>query len=105
MLAIEDAPAGLEAAIGAGLATLGVAQTYPGAALAAADHVVDAVDGLTVAGIHARFGSMPFAAYLKGRAWLRSLLDSIDSTADRYKKKPGMSGLFAVYLQWALPRG
>lgn len=57
VLAIEDAPAGLEAAIGAGLATLGVAQTYPREALAAADCVIDVVDGLDVAGIHARFGN------------------------------------------------
>ncbi len=56
VLAIEDAPAGLEAAIGTGLATLGVAQTYPGSSLAAADHVVESVDDLTLAGIHARFG-------------------------------------------------
>ncbi|RMH21899.1 MAG: HAD family hydrolase [Acidobacteria bacterium] len=43
VLAIEDAPAGLEAAAGAGLATLGVAHTYPAAALSAADRVVESL--------------------------------------------------------------
>lgn len=40
VLAIEDSPAGLQAAAGAGLATLGVCHTYPRAALAGADQVV-----------------------------------------------------------------
>ncbi|HEX4952862.1 MAG TPA: HAD family phosphatase [Thermoanaerobaculia bacterium] len=41
VLAIEDSPAGLAAAGGAGLATLGVAQTHPADRLAAADQVVE----------------------------------------------------------------
>lgn len=46
VLAIEDAPAGLEAARRLGLATLGVAHTRPGADLSAADHVVDTLADL-----------------------------------------------------------
>ena len=48
VLAIEDSPAGLEAAKLCGLATLGVAQTYPADKLAAADRVVEAIAGLTL---------------------------------------------------------
>lgn len=46
-LAIEDSPAGLESAAGAGLLTLGVAHTYPPARLAAAGAVVEGLAGLT----------------------------------------------------------
>ncbi len=48
VLAIEDSPAGLEAAAACGLMTLGVAQTYPAAELAAADRIVEAIAGLTL---------------------------------------------------------
>ena len=48
VLAIEDSPAGLEAAAACGLATLGVAQTYPATKLAVADRVVEAIAGLTL---------------------------------------------------------
>ncbi len=56
VLAIEDAPAGLEAAADAGLATLGVAQTYPLEELVAADRTVESVAGLTIERIHTIFG-------------------------------------------------
>ena len=46
--AVEDSPAGIEAAAGAGLRTLGVAQTYEPAELSAAQAVVDSLAGLTV---------------------------------------------------------
>ncbi len=48
VLAIEDSPAGLEAAAACGLATLGVAQTYPATELAAADRVVERIAGLSI---------------------------------------------------------
>jgi len=48
-LALEDSPAGLEAAAAAGVRTLAVAQTYPAARLAGADAVVGGVAELTVA--------------------------------------------------------
>ena len=41
VLAVEDSPAGLAAAAGAGLLTLGVAHTYPAADLGAADAVAE----------------------------------------------------------------
>lgn len=44
VLAIEDTPAGLEAARAAGLATLAVAHTFPVAELASADRVVERLD-------------------------------------------------------------
>ena len=47
-LALEDSPAGLEAAAAAGLRTLGIAQTYPVARLERADAVVAGVAELTV---------------------------------------------------------
>ncbi len=47
-LALEDSPAGLEAAGAAGLRTLAVAQTYPAARLTGADAVVGRVGELTV---------------------------------------------------------
>lgn len=46
--AVEDSPAGLEAARDAGLRTLGVAQTYPPSKLAAADRVVARVADLAL---------------------------------------------------------
>lgn len=46
VVAIEDSPAGLEAAAGAGLRTLGVAHTYPASQLTPADAVVASVEGL-----------------------------------------------------------
>ena len=48
VLALEDSPAGLEAAAGAGLRTLGVAQTYPADRLARAEAVVASIAELTV---------------------------------------------------------
>jgi HAD superfamily hydrolase (TIGR01509 family) len=47
-IAVEDSPAGLESAAGAGLLTLGVAHTYPPSRLAAATAVVESVAGVTV---------------------------------------------------------
>lgn len=43
VVAIEDSPAGLEAAAGAGLLTVGVAHTYPAAELGKADMVVESL--------------------------------------------------------------
>lgn len=47
VLAIEDTPAGLQAAAGAGLATLGVAQAYAAGKLDMADFVVESLRGLS----------------------------------------------------------
>ncbi len=47
-LAVEDTPAGLEAARLAGLSTLAVAHTYPAAALAEADRVVARIGDVAV---------------------------------------------------------
>lgn len=47
-VAIEDSPAGLEAASAAGLSTIGVAQTYSAEALGAADRVIESLEGWTV---------------------------------------------------------
>ena len=44
-VAIEDSPAGLAAAAACGLRTLGVAQTYAASKLAAADAVIEKLDG------------------------------------------------------------
>ncbi len=55
VVAIEDSPAGLEAAAACGLATLGVAQTYPAEKLAGADRVIEAIDGLTLERLQALF--------------------------------------------------
>ena len=44
-VAIEDSPAGLTAAAACGLRTLGVAQTYAASELAAADAVIEKLDG------------------------------------------------------------
>lgn len=49
VLAIEDSPAGIEAASAAGLVTLGVAQTYGAERLSAAHTVVASLDGLRLA--------------------------------------------------------
>jgi phosphoglycolate phosphatase/beta-phosphoglucomutase len=54
-LAIEDSPAGLAAAAAAGLATLGVAHTYPAADLPA-DLTVDRLADLRLPDLLARFG-------------------------------------------------
>lgn len=48
VLAIEDSPVGIRAAMGAGLATLGVAQTYPAETLIGADDVVDSLREVTL---------------------------------------------------------
>lgn len=55
VLALEDSAAGLASAAGAGLRTLGVAQSYPREALAAAEAVVDRVADLDAARIAALF--------------------------------------------------
>jgi HAD superfamily hydrolase (TIGR01509 family) len=47
-VAIEDSPAGIEAAAAAGLRTVGVAQTYNADALGNADLVVESLEGLTL---------------------------------------------------------
>jgi phosphoglycolate phosphatase/beta-phosphoglucomutase len=46
VLAIEDSPPGLRAALSAGLVTLGIAQTFSRDDLALADHVADGLGGL-----------------------------------------------------------
>ncbi|MCP4654607.1 MAG: HAD family phosphatase [bacterium] len=48
VLAIEDSPVGLRAATAAGLATLGVAQTYPAESLTGADEVVGSLRDVTL---------------------------------------------------------
>jgi beta-phosphoglucomutase len=48
VLAIEDSPAGLAAAAGAGVLTLGIAHTYPARELHAADAVAERIAGLGV---------------------------------------------------------
>ncbi|HYG65433.1 MAG TPA: HAD family phosphatase [Thermoanaerobaculia bacterium] len=48
VLAIEDSPAGLEAAAEVGLVTLGIAHTYPTAQLGMADAVTERLAGLTL---------------------------------------------------------
>lgn len=52
ILAIEDAPAGIEAARGAGLKTLAVGHTYPLSELAAADATVATIAEVDVARLH-----------------------------------------------------
>ncbi len=54
-VAIEDSPAGLEAARACGLRTLGVAQTYPREALAQADAVIGQLDGFRLGELLERF--------------------------------------------------
>ena len=56
VLAIEDSPAGLASAAGAGLATLGVAQTYPAETLEGADHVIPALASVTLNEIRVLYG-------------------------------------------------
>jgi len=46
-LVIEDTPPGLEAARAGGMVSIGVAGTYPAAALAGADYTIPRLDGLT----------------------------------------------------------
>lgn len=48
ILAVEDTPAGLQAARAVGLTTLALAHTYPAAELAEADRVVNRISDLTV---------------------------------------------------------
>ncbi len=57
VLAVEDSPAGLEAARATGLPTLGVAHTYSAQELEAADHVVSSLRGLSLARILQLFAS------------------------------------------------
>ncbi|MBP9144179.1 MAG: HAD family phosphatase [Thermoanaerobaculia bacterium] len=54
-VAIEDSPAGLAAAAACGLRTLGVAHTYPAAALAGADTVIERLDGFRLKDLAACF--------------------------------------------------
>lgn len=58
VVAVEDSPAGLESAAGAGLRTLAVAQTYPPEELSAADAVVERVEGLTADEIERLLGDV-----------------------------------------------
>ena len=55
VVAIEDSPAGLEAAAACALSTLGVAQTYPAAELSAADQVVESIADLSLERLQALF--------------------------------------------------
>jgi HAD superfamily hydrolase (TIGR01509 family) len=55
VLAIEDSPAGLEAATRAGLRTLGVAHTYPASQLGRAEARVERLAGVDVASLAAIF--------------------------------------------------
>ncbi|HKZ16464.1 MAG TPA: HAD family phosphatase [Geobacteraceae bacterium] len=47
-LAIEDTPAGIESAKGAGIAVLAVTNSYPAERLKGADHIVDSMEKLTL---------------------------------------------------------
>ena len=58
VLVVEDSPAGLRAAAEAGLLTLGVAQTYPAAELAAADAVVERLAGLDLAALERTYAEI-----------------------------------------------
>ena len=55
VLAIEDSPAGLQAARGAGFTTLGVAQTYAAERLVDADFTVESLAGLGLEALQRRF--------------------------------------------------
>jgi phosphoglycolate phosphatase/beta-phosphoglucomutase len=55
VLAVEDSPAGLNAAADAGLLTLGVAQTYPAAELRQADAVAEALRDLSLSRLEELF--------------------------------------------------
>lgn len=57
VLAIEDTPAGLQAAAATGLATLGVAQTHPAGELGLADFVVASIRDLTGGRLRSLFAS------------------------------------------------
>jgi beta-phosphoglucomutase len=52
-LAIEDTPAGIASARGAGLKVLAVTNSYPGEELTAADVIVDSLEGLSVENLDA----------------------------------------------------
>jgi HAD superfamily hydrolase (TIGR01509 family) len=54
VLAVEDSPAGLEAAAAAGLLTLGLAHTYPAGLLARADAVAERIRDLDLAALERR---------------------------------------------------
>ncbi len=58
VLAIEDSPDGLSSAAANGLATLGVAQSYPAAELAQADHVVATLADATLPRIRELFAQV-----------------------------------------------
>ncbi len=58
VLAIEDSPAGLAAAAGAGLVTLGVAHSYPLAELDEADVVVERLEGLDLERLQALYAAV-----------------------------------------------
>lgn len=55
-VAIEDTPAGIEAAHGAGLNTLGLTTTYPAHMLQRADRVIQSMEGLRMAQLRLWFG-------------------------------------------------
>ncbi len=55
ILAIEDTPPGLQAAAGAGLVTLGVAQTFARDELSAADVLADNLEGLSMEELQRQF--------------------------------------------------
>jgi beta-phosphoglucomutase len=55
VLAIEDSPAGLDAAAAAGLLTLGLAHSYPSSRLSQADAVAEGIGKLALAGLERRF--------------------------------------------------
>jgi HAD superfamily hydrolase (TIGR01509 family) len=58
VLAIEDSPAGLESAAGAGLLTLGLTHTYPAARLEQADAVAERVSDLDLPALERRFAEV-----------------------------------------------
>jgi len=65
VLAVEDSPAGLEAAAAAGLAAVAVANTYPASELAGAGEVLDSLQGVgtdLLHAVHARIAGGPPAA-------------------------------------------
>jgi len=58
VLAIEDSPAGLAAAGGAGLLTLGLAHSHPAARLTAADSVAERLSDLDLPALERRFAEV-----------------------------------------------
>lgn len=52
-LAIEDTPAGIESARGAGVAVLAVSNSFPSRVLAGADHIVATLDGMQMTDLEA----------------------------------------------------